>query len=107
MHDDLIDRQFTAPAPNTVWLTDITEHPTGEGKLYLCAIKDVSSGRTVGYSIDSRVKASLAVAAQRNAVARRDPVATVIHSSVSLECLRPHAQEQRPCRLDGPGRRVR
>jgi transposase InsO family protein len=80
VHDDLVDRQFTAPAPNTVWLTDITEHWTGEGKLYLCAIKDVYSGRIVGYSIDSRMKASLAVAALRNAIARRDPVATVVHS---------------------------
>jgi putative transposase len=39
VHDDLVDRQFTAPAPNLLWLTDITEHRTGEGKLYLCAIK--------------------------------------------------------------------
>ena len=34
------------------WLTDITEHRTDEGKLYLCAIKDVYSNRIVGYSID-------------------------------------------------------
>jgi putative transposase len=80
VHDDLVDRQFTAPAPNAVWLTDITEHNTAEGKLYLCAIKDVYSGRIVGYSIDSRMKASLAVAALRNAIVRRDPVGTVVHS---------------------------
>jgi putative transposase len=41
VHDDLVDRVFTAPAPNVLWLTDITEHRTSEGKLYLCAIKDV------------------------------------------------------------------
>jgi transposase InsO family protein len=80
VHDDLVDRQFTASAPNVIWLTDITEHPTAEGKLYLCAIKDVYSGRIVGYSIDSRMKASLAVAALRNAIVRRDPVGTVVHS---------------------------
>jgi transposase InsO family protein len=80
VHDDLVDRVFTASAPNVVWLTDITEHTTGEGKLYLCAIKDVYSGRIVGYSIDSRMKASLAVAALRNAIVRRDPVGTVVHS---------------------------
>jgi len=40
-HDDLVARDFTADAPNRLWLTDITEHWTGEGKLYLCAIKDV------------------------------------------------------------------
>jgi putative transposase len=80
VHDDLVDRQFTASAPNVLWLTDITEHATGEGKLYLCAVKDVYSGRIVGYSIDDRMKASLAVAALRNATARRDPVGTVVHS---------------------------
>jgi transposase InsO family protein len=80
VHDDLVDRQFTATAPNLTWLTDITEHRTAEGKLYLCAIKDVYSGRIVGYSIDSRMKASLAVAALRNAIVRRDPVGTVVHS---------------------------
>jgi putative transposase len=40
VHDDLVDRVFTAPAPNVTWLTDIPEHRTAEGKLYLCAIKD-------------------------------------------------------------------
>jgi transposase InsO family protein len=78
--DDLVDRQFTATAPNVVWLTDITEHPTVEGKLYLCAVKDVYSGRIVGYSIDSRMKASLAVTALNSAIARRSPVGTVVHS---------------------------
>ncbi len=80
VHDDLVDRQFTAAAPNVLWLTDITEHWTAEGKLYLCAIKDVYSGRIVGYSIDSRMKASLAVAALRNAIIRRSPVGTIVHS---------------------------
>jgi transposase InsO family protein len=68
---DLVNRDFTAAEPNALWLTDITEHWTGEGKLYLCAIKDVYSNRIVGYSIDSRMKARLAVAALDNAVARR------------------------------------
>jgi transposase InsO family protein len=78
VHDDLVQRQFTAERPDQLWLTDITEHPTAEGKLYLCAIKDVCSGRIVGYSMDSRMKASLAVAALRNAIALRSPVGTVI-----------------------------
>ena len=59
------------PAPNRLWLTDITEHPTAEGKLYLCAVKDVCSNRIVGYSIDARMTAELAVDALRNAVALR------------------------------------
>ena len=80
VHDDLVERDFTATAPNQLWLTDITEHRTNAGKLYLCAIKDVYSNRIVGYSIDSRMKASLAVSALRMAITRRDPAGTVVHS---------------------------
>jgi putative transposase len=67
-HADLVRRIFRADAPNELWLADITEHPTSEGKLYLCAIKDVFSNRIVGYSMDSRMKARLAVQAIENAV---------------------------------------
>ena len=81
VHDDLVQRHFTATAPNRVWLADITEHRTTEGKLYLCAIKDVCSNRIVGYSIDSRMKSRLAVTALTNAVARRGDVAgCVVHT---------------------------
>ncbi|MBA3781449.1 MAG: DDE-type integrase/transposase/recombinase, partial [Nocardioides sp.] len=81
VHDDLVQRNFTAAAPNQLWLGDITEHWTGEGKLYLCAFKDVYSNRIVGYSIDSRMKSRLAVAALNNAVARRGNVAgCVVHT---------------------------
>ena len=80
-HDDLVRRQFSADGPDRLWLTDITEHPTAEGKLYLCAIKDAWSNRIVGYSIDDRMKAGLAVAAVNNAVARRGDVAgCILHS---------------------------
>lgn len=80
VHEDLVARNFAADAPNRLWLTDITEHATTEGKLYLCAVKDVFSNRIVGYSIDSRMKSRLAVAALNMAVQRRDPVGTVVHS---------------------------
>jgi len=80
-HDDLVRRVFSAGAPNRLWLADITEHRTGEGKLYLCAIKDVFSNRIVGWSIDSRMKARLVVAAIEMAVARRGEVAgCILHS---------------------------
>ncbi len=80
-HDDLVRRVFVADRPNELWLTDLTEHRTDEGKLYLCAIKDVFSNRIVGYSIDDRMKARLAVSALDNAVARRGDVAgCVLHS---------------------------
>lgn len=48
VHDDLVQRDFSAPGPDLVWLTDIAEHRTSEGKLYACAIKDVFSNRIVG-----------------------------------------------------------
>lgn len=80
VHDDLVQRAFGVDAPNKLWFADITEHPTAEGKLYVCAVKDAFSGRIVGYSIDSRMKASLAVAALRNAIMLRTPVATIVHS---------------------------
>ncbi|WP_438272405.1 IS3 family transposase [Streptomyces bobili] len=81
VHDDRVQRDFTADGPNRLWLTDITEHPTGEGKLYLCAVKDAFSGRIVGYSIDARMKSSLAVTALESAVARRGQVAgCIVHS---------------------------
>lgn len=70
-HDDLVRRDFTAPGPNQLWLTDLTEHRTDEGKLYLCAIKDVWSNRIVGYSISDRMQSQIAVDALESAVARR------------------------------------
>ena len=87
VHDDLcavVDEhgvprhEFTATAVNELWLSDITEHWTAEGKLYLCAIKDVFSNRIVGYSIDSRMKSMIAVNALNSAVARRGDVAGCI-----------------------------
>ncbi|WTI41946.1 IS3 family transposase [Streptomyces sp. NBC_00589] len=78
VHDDLVRRDFTADGPNRLWLADITERATGEGKLYLCAIKDVFSKRIVGYSIDARMKSRLAVTALNNVVARREHVAGCI-----------------------------
>ncbi|GAA1222033.1 hypothetical protein GCM10009655_22100 [Rhodoglobus aureus] len=90
VHDDLctvtddkgrIRHAFTAEEANELWLTDITEHKTAEGTLYLCAIKDVFSNLIVGYSIDSRMKSTLAVNALENAVAMRGNVAgCVVHS---------------------------
>ncbi len=80
VHDDLVLRDFTAEAPNQLWLTDITEHPTGEGKLYLCAIKDACSKRIVGYSIGARMTSDLAVNALNNALALRGTVGAIVHS---------------------------
>ncbi len=71
-------RNFTTGDPNRVWVGDITEHPTGEGKLYICSFKDLWSNRLVGYSIGDRMTADLAVAALQNTVTQRPSHQSVI-----------------------------
>jgi putative transposase len=107
VHDDLVRREFTAAEPNQLWLTDITEHPTAEGKLYLCAIKDACSKRIVGYSMDQRMTSELAVNALRNAVALRGPAAAIMHSDRGSQ-FRSHAYVRalRDARLRGSMGRV-
>lgn len=51
---DLVRRRFRADGPDRLWMTDVTEHPTREGKIYCCAVIDAFSRRVVGWSIDSR-----------------------------------------------------
>lgn len=81
VHDDLVQREFTADGPNRLWLSDITEHRTSQGKLYLCAIKDLWANKIVGYSIDSRMKARIAVNALEMAVTHRGfPEGVIMHS---------------------------
>ena len=80
VHDDLVKRRFKAEQPDQVWLTDITEHLTDEGKLYMCALKDVCSGRIVGYSISDRMTAALAMRALDNAVIGRNYRGAIVHS---------------------------
>jgi putative transposase len=78
VHDDHVQRDFSAQRPDQVWVTDITDHPTAEGKLYCCAIKDLFSNRIVGYALDERMTAQLAVTALRTAVVRRQPSGVVV-----------------------------
>ncbi len=81
VHDDLVERVFAADEPNQLWLADITEHSTKEGKLYICAIKDAFANRIVGYCMDSRMKSRLATTALHTAVARRGEVAgCIVHT---------------------------
>jgi putative transposase len=49
--DDLVDRIFVREEPNQLWLTDISEHPTREGKVYCAVVLDAYSRRVVGWSI--------------------------------------------------------
>ena len=82
VHEDLVQRRFVADGPDRLWLTDITEHPTREGKVYLAAVLDVYSRRIVGWSIADHLRAELVVDALEMARWRRRPAAgqTVLHS---------------------------
>jgi len=81
-HEDLVSRAFVADAPDRLWVSDITEHPTAEGKVYCAAVMDVYSRRIIGHSIDLRQEAQLVVDAMIMAVVRRDPRddETILHS---------------------------
>lgn len=79
--EDLVCRDFDREAPNQLWLTDITEHPTREGKVYCCVVLDAHSRRVIGWSIDSHQASSLVTNALSMAISNRTPSAgTVIHS---------------------------
>lgn len=80
--EDLVKRAFTADWPDALWLTDITGHPTGEGKLYCAAVMAVFSRKIIGWSIAARQDTELVVNALSMAVTRRQPEKgkTVLHS---------------------------
>jgi len=79
--EDLVCRDFNRTAPNQLWLTDITEHPTREGKVYCCVVLDAHSRKVVGWSIDTHQASSLVTNALQMAISNRTPPAgTVIHS---------------------------
>ncbi|GAB2991714.1 hypothetical protein GCM10027184_52080 [Saccharothrix stipae] len=83
---DLVDRDFVRTAPNQLWVTDITEHPTREGKVYCAVVLDVHSRRVVGWSIDSGQTAALATNALGMAISNRSPLSnTVIHSDHGVQ----------------------
>ncbi len=75
---NLLERNFTATAPNQVWTTDITYVPTAEGWLYLAVIIDLFSRQVVGWSMQPHMKAELVTDALRMAWFRRRPAAGVI-----------------------------
>jgi transposase InsO family protein len=56
---DRVGRQFAREEPDQLWVTDITEHPTREGKVYCAVVLDACSRRVVGWSIDAAPTAGL------------------------------------------------
>lgn len=77
---DLVDRNFARDEPDRLWVTDITEHRTREGKVYCAVVLDVFSRRVVGWSIDSSPTSALVTSALGMAIDNRRPNRTVIHS---------------------------
>jgi transposase InsO family protein len=79
--DDLVQRQFARAGCDQLWVTDITEHPTREGKVYCAVVLDACSRRVVGWSIDTTPTAALVTNALGMAIESRRPAAgTLIHS---------------------------
>jgi putative transposase len=78
---DLVKRDFVRSQPDQLWVTDITEHPTREGKVYCAVVLDVFSRKVVGWSIDAQPATSLVTSALGMAIQARRPTGlTVIHS---------------------------
>jgi putative transposase len=80
--EDLVRRQFHVDALDRLWLTDVTEHPAAEGKLYCAAVMDACSRRVIGWSIGSSQKTGLVIDALGMAILRRRPDgnSTILHS---------------------------
>ncbi|WNM23305.1 IS3 family transposase [Demequina capsici] len=86
---DLVERDFTRSGPNQLWVTDITEHPTREGKVYCCVVLDAYSRRVVGWSIDASPTAALVTNALGMAIdtrlGRSGGAGTIIHSDRGVQ----------------------
>lgn len=83
---DLVDRAFSRTGPDQLWVTDITEHPTREGKVYCAVVLDAYSRRVVGWSIDSSPTSALVTNALGMAIDTRTPAAgSIIHSDHGVQ----------------------
>ena len=79
---DRVERDFARTGPNQLWVTDITEHPTREGKVYCCVVLDAFSRRVVGWSIDASPTAALVTNALGMAIDTRLDKATSTGTSI-------------------------
>ena len=84
---NLLARQFTAPAPNRVWLADITYVPTEEGWLYLAVVLDLFARKVVGWAMAPTMPQELTLAALRMAITNRRPDPGLMHHSDSQSAL--------------------
>ncbi len=74
----MVNRDFARSGPDQLWVTDITEHPTREGKVYCAVVLDTYSRTVVGWSIDATQTATLVTTALGMAISNRQPNGTVI-----------------------------
>ncbi|MFB9279955.1 IS3 family transposase [Cohnella cellulosilytica] len=78
--ENLIQRDFSASAPNQKWLSDITEVPCSDGKLYLSAVLDCLGGEIVGLAMDDNMRKALCIQAFENACKARKARGMIFHS---------------------------
>ena len=79
--ENLLNRDFTAIAPNRKWVADITYIPTRQGWLYLAVVLDLFSRRIVGWSMSDIIDSALVQDALRMALLHRRPDAGLLHHS--------------------------
>ena len=77
---DRVERQFTADAPDRIWVADITYVPTWAGFLYLAIVLDVYSRKVVGWAMANHLRTELVLAALNMALAQRRPESVIHHS---------------------------
>ncbi len=80
-HDDHVAGDFNQETPNRVWMADVTQHPTGEGWLYLAVVIDACGRRVIGWAMNERVTTELVLAALSMAQHTRKPPPGLIHHS--------------------------
>ena len=78
--ENLISQDFTASEPNTKWLSDITEVPTADGKLYLAPVLDCFDGQIVGLSMDDNMRKELCISSFEQACQRHNAHRMIFHS---------------------------
>jgi transposase InsO family protein len=79
--ENLLNQQFEASRPNSIWVSDITYIPTDEGWLYMAGHKDLFNGEIVGYAMGERLTKSLVSQSLFRAVAAKRPAKDLIHHS--------------------------
>ncbi len=104
---DLVQRKFRAEGPDRLWVTDITQHRTGEGWVYAAVVLDVFSRRVVGWSIADHLRTELVAdaldMARLRTQTRRDSCSFGPRHAIHLLVVRSPATRGRPTGIHGSG----